>query len=81
MEEKLISLNVVVYMFVPIDPVSEACPRAAPNATTLSCSLWREDVSQPALRCRGASPHGLTRPCRAHAMVPAHMIRVRTEKL
>lgn len=40
MEEKLTSLSVVVYMFVLIDPVSEACPCPAPDAPAVSCSLW-----------------------------------------
>ena len=40
------------------DPVSEACSCSAPNAATLSCSLWREDISKPALQCPELLPPG-----------------------
>ena len=40
MEGKLASLSAVVCVLVLVDSVSKGCPRSAPNAATVSCSLW-----------------------------------------
>ena len=39
-EGKLASLSAVVCVLVLVDSVSKGCPRSAPNAATVSCSLW-----------------------------------------
>lgn len=63
-------------MFVLIDSVSEACPCSAPNATTLSCSLWWEDVSKPALQCPGMSFYNLMKMNSLYFLNTACMISI-----
>lgn len=63
------SLSAVARMLVLVGPVSKACARSAPDAAAVSCSLWGEDVSKPALQCPGTSLFTPVKVCSVYFLI------------